>query len=145
MANGKGFAISIVSGLDIGTLYALTRWMKIRLEERPVPTNAQIRGQGTKLLAQRLVTEAQEAEPPDELPLGIAEELLSQADARLVLAQLVRERLAAPTKAQEVHEETQALSPESASPPGESRSPPPERGRGRGLRNSPSRSSLQSL
>jgi ATP-dependent RNA helicase DeaD len=87
-AGKSGTAISIVSGLDIGSLYALTRWMKIRLEERPIPTEAEIQKNRSDRIAQRIAGRATDSEIADHHK-AVAEKILAGEDAVNVVAHLV--------------------------------------------------------
>jgi ATP-dependent RNA helicase DeaD len=74
-AGKSGIAISIVSGMDIGGLYTLTKWMKIRLEEREIPTQAQIRARKEERLGDVVSAKAEGADL-SELHLKIADQLI---------------------------------------------------------------------
>ncbi len=105
-AGKSGTAVSIVSGLDISTLYALTRWMKINVEERPIPTEPEIRNIKLDRRAKRLANEARgrieegsfAPGTESEATLLLAEKVLAQPHAREIVAMLL-ERVAKPGEA----------------------------------------------
>lgn len=99
-AGKTGIAVSIVSGLDISTLHHLTRFMKIALEERPIPTDAQIKAHKLDKVVKRLAGEARGKieeglfADPEHRYLALAERVLVQPQAREIVASLLESALA---------------------------------------------------
>ncbi|HVO30081.1 MAG TPA: DEAD/DEAH box helicase, partial [bacterium] len=102
-AGKTGTAVSIVSGLDISTLYALTKWMKIRLEERPIPTEAEVKAHKLDREVKKLVDHVRGriedghfADPENNRWLAIADRVMAQPQAREVVATLLEKMIARP-------------------------------------------------
>ncbi len=118
-AGKAGIAVSIVSGLDISTLHHLTRFMKIALEERPIPTDAQIKAYRLDKVVKRLAGEARGKieeglfADPEHRWLALAERVIAQPLAKEIVASLLEKALAPPAAAAAVAE---VKPPEPAAP-----------------------------
>ena len=120
-AGKTGTAVSIVSGLDISTLYALTKWMKIAVEERQIPTETEVRSHKLDREVKKLVLhvrgqieDGKFAEGGDNRFLQIAERVLTQPQAREIVATLLEKTLAAPAAARV--EQVRPMAPEAGTP-----------------------------
>jgi len=99
-AGKSGIAAAIVSGLDISTLHHLTKFMKIRLEERPVPEESQVRANKLDRVVKKLVggvrgaiEEGKFADREDR-NLLLAERVMAQPHAKEIVATLLERWLA---------------------------------------------------
>lgn len=122
-AGKSGIAAAIVSGLDISTLHHLTRFMKIRLEERPIPEEAEVRANRLDKVVKKLVGQVRGAieegkfADREDRHLQLAERVLSQPHAKEIVATLLErwlepaaeaEALAATAKADRITAATAA-------------------------------------
>lgn len=122
-AGKSGIAASIVSGLDISTLHHLTKFMKIRLEERPVPQDAEVRANRLDKVVKKLVGEVRGAieegkyADREDQHLALADRVLSQPHAKEIVATLLEKWLVPAVEAAATEDSAKAARAAAANAP----------------------------